>query len=78
MHTSNYHINMTFSSLSSAFVALSLSIAANAALQLGPVGTMNIGNGPTNPDGFERQAIVVQGQFPAPPLLATKVGHIRH
>ncbi|KAF7796438.1 hypothetical protein EIP86_007615 [Pleurotus ostreatoroseus] len=60
---------MTFASLT-AFVILSLAAAAAAAL--GPVTDMHIVNKWVSPDGFGRNGVLAEGQFPGPPILAQK------
>ncbi|KAH9963711.1 laccase [Lactifluus volemus] len=62
-------------SLAVFFAMISTSVYAQTAI--GPVANLNIANGNIAPDGFNRQATLVNGQFPGPLVQGTKGANFR-
>ena len=56
-----------------ACVALALAFAGPAAASIGPVADLTISNADVSPDGYNRSAVVVNGQTPGPLIVGNKV-----
>ena len=50
------------------------SVAIASSTHLGPVTNLRIVNTEISPDGYSRQAVLANGVFPAPLIVARKVG----
>ena len=53
-----------------------LALVTTAYAAIGPVADLNISNAAVSPDGFLRDAVVVNGQTPGPLITGNKVGVI--
>ena len=56
----------------STFFAI-LALGANAYASIGPIADLVVSNAVVSPDGYERDAIVVNGVFPAPLITGKRV-----
>ena len=59
--------------LSSLTSLVTLALIAGTYAGIGPVTDLNVTNAVIAPDGYERDAIVVNGVFPSPLITGTKV-----
>ena len=57
------------------FVSLALIASTQAAAALGPAADLVVSNKMISPDGFARDAVVVNGVYPAPLITAKKVSN---
>ena len=64
-----------FGPSSSTFFAI-LALGVNAYAGIGPIADLVVFNAVVSPDGYERDAIVVNGVFPAPLITGKKVGRL--
>ena len=54
---------------------VALALIAGAFASVGPVANLRIGNAAVSPDGYTRDAVVVNGATPGPLIVGNKVGH---
>ena len=54
---------------------VTLALVAGAFASVGPVANLRIGNAAVSPDGYTRDAVVVNGATPGPLIVGNKVGH---
>ena len=64
------------SSFASLALSAVLALSARVSASVGPTGTLTLTNGVVSPDGFARDAILINGQTPGPLLTGKKVSDI--
>lgn len=64
---------MRFTALAATLLSSLLSEVYATNSGIGPVTDLRISNAVVSPDGFSRDAVVVQGQFPSPLIKGNKV-----
>lgn len=55
---------------------VTLALVARSLAAIGPAASLVVANAPVAPDGFLRDAIVVNGVFPSPLITGNKVGDV--